>query len=677
MAGLANTGRKTSGANFEDVEVCDSFFLGIPGYPWFLDRDDNTLVLLQTATSSIVNPGTLQIVGVQKVDAKATPCAAIDSFFELEVDPPLPSDFFFKSGSISRFADRLSLFVEEETPSRVGLSSDVGVFGAIQRTYITRYDFINTEEIGTSTGATNQSLSVSGSEILLPTKGTPTVFVGEVNVGNKWSVTDDLSTAEATDRVFEYDETTGTVTFGDGINGAIPATGQTITLRISIRDGGGFWSFAGIIVDPKAETHIGLVKAVRDKILYAQTKIAAADVSTVTQVKSTMNVITQKRIIDGHEVKEIRIWSLALGGEVTTEGNAIVKNCSVGQSFILPKTPRDEGEVACRDHRGNVVTCGSALDRAEHITLTDVDGYPDMKMTSPSGGSSLVESFDDPLQVVEVTPVQGGVITSPKLYSVDVTVFPIFEIWEIIIKGRIIVHAPDVDGEPCSIEFDTSPSSKSYTQFWFTWPDTFFYPQIPLENRASPNQLQIIDSDEQPHTRTDFTPIATSRGELKMTQIADVIGTFSNDVRSVNLANDPNDCGVSNIGDREIGGTTTVQTTIFGDSIFVRYQPNDDTRHPEWATMKWELRNTDEDKNRMIDIFGGEVFPGFTCQWVVEEGTVTELPDVIEEATEIISGGECVNFSFSQTTPEDIRMSIVDAIFSNVPGVNRYPFVCS
>lgn len=61
-----------------------------------------------------------------------------------------------------------------------------------------------------------------------------TVTVG----GTAWTEVQDLATADADDTVFEVDYKTGAIHFGDGVNGAIPTSGQQIRASYSVeRDG--------------------------------------------------------------------------------------------------------------------------------------------------------------------------------------------------------------------------------------------------------------------------------------------------------------------------------------------------------------------------------------------------------------------------------------------------------
>ena len=54
--------------------------------------------------------------------------------------------------------------------------------------------------------------------------------------GTIWTRVDDISVSGSTDEVYEFNATTGVVTFGDGINGKIPPSSNTIELTYGPKD---------------------------------------------------------------------------------------------------------------------------------------------------------------------------------------------------------------------------------------------------------------------------------------------------------------------------------------------------------------------------------------------------------------------------------------------------------
>ncbi|KKM92998.1 hypothetical protein LCGC14_1212790, partial [marine sediment metagenome] len=277
-------------------------------HPWFIDRDDGTVIHLFASgfvaaggnTCPIAHVAFEQNVTLGECDlfddggfetVPLAPGCPIGSVRKnrLEFKDPLPDDFAFASGSISRFDDRLSMFLEEWTPSRVGEPTILAGQQLLpMRTFITRYDFVNKEVLGISDGSATQIFALSGNDILTPTKGTPIIFVD----GGRWTLTDDLQSNGPNDQVFLYNPTTGDVIFGNGVNGQIPPDGDEIVLKITIRDGGGQWEFVDIIVAPKDNTNIGNVKSVEDKIFYSQSEPCMASQSGFTTVTNKVRTGT-------------------------------------------------------------------------------------------------------------------------------------------------------------------------------------------------------------------------------------------------------------------------------------------------------------------------------------------------------------------------------------------------
>jgi len=73
-----------------------------------------------------------------------------------------------------------------------------------------------------SNGAANQQLTVYYPPVAA---GSQTVYVA----GTAWTAVADLAAAGPTDRVYAFDPRTGTVRFGDGVHGAVPAKQATLT----------------------------------------------------------------------------------------------------------------------------------------------------------------------------------------------------------------------------------------------------------------------------------------------------------------------------------------------------------------------------------------------------------------------------------------------------------------
>lgn len=86
------------------------------------------------------------------------------------------------------------------------------------------------EHVGTSDGLADQVFSVAYAPIIEDDEDNPIqVLVGVT----EWSEVDSFAGASNTDQVFVVDYTNGTITFGNGVNGAIPVLGEEIYVTYS------------------------------------------------------------------------------------------------------------------------------------------------------------------------------------------------------------------------------------------------------------------------------------------------------------------------------------------------------------------------------------------------------------------------------------------------------------
>lgn len=350
-----------------------------PNAAWFVDIDDGTIIhffdLLITEPFDIdilVNrftgtrcpaPGIFfiesttpkDINSMQDITYTDVTCGMNENarpIQELDLVDALPTDFAFSSGRVARFEDRISLFLEEFTPSRieanpilVGSNIDNSV-----RTFITRYDFVNTEEF-TSTGQPNQVFTLVN--ILTPTLGTSIVTVN----GERWTQIPDLNDAGPTDKVYEYDEDAGELEFGGGQNGAIPPDEAIIILRITIKNGGGFWQYAGIVVEPIEETNLSIIGAIEDKLLFATANIAINDIGKFEESHTILNGNRQETYFRaGVDPEELVLVSISqtfqsdFGGTFEGSGGDLIEiNCSTEDVLNYPSfsvsLPQEPGVI--------------------------------------------------------------------------------------------------------------------------------------------------------------------------------------------------------------------------------------------------------------------------------------------------------------------------------------------
>lgn len=422
-------GVKDGNATFNDTQACPFFAPDVENSlrPWFTDKDDGTLIGFRPGDDN-------EVLYDQNAEPYSCVLTSPGLAGTVTFVPALPDDFRFESGSISRFDDRLSLFIEEFTPSRIGVTEDaVGQNEfAPAKTFVTRYDFINREVLGTSSGGANQTLSVSGSEIKTPTKGTPIVFVN----GERWASTSSLATAGPNDRVFLYGPSTGTVQFGDGINGAIPQSGTEIVLVITIRDSGGTWEFADIEVEPEAGKHIGGVKSCQDVIVYNRANIAYIDAQKLTSVVSTLDgiQIDYKETTTGELVR--REFSYSVIHKTSTFDYS-------GGEIVLYQTSLEEGLTQ------------------ELVAYPFPGLYKDPIVTGtyPGAVSMFIETED--VTVISTAefnvPLFMGGTTSPKPYTSSFTVLPITRVRETI---DFVSHPVNGEtGPKYQLEWTTRPVS--------------------------------------------------------------------------------------------------------------------------------------------------------------------------------------------------------------------------
>ena len=118
-----------------------------------------------------------------------------------------------------------------------GVYSSAPVVTKIQENTVsaTSLRTVTGETVGQSSGLPGQQLTLANSPVA-PGTITLTVTTGEA-APVVWTQQEDLYASSATDIDYALDPSTGTVTFGDGVHGSIPAAGSDITA--SYRYGGG------------------------------------------------------------------------------------------------------------------------------------------------------------------------------------------------------------------------------------------------------------------------------------------------------------------------------------------------------------------------------------------------------------------------------------------------------
>ena len=563
-----------------------SFPLDDHTHPWFIDRDDGTIIhfFLSDETIKFVQNDTLN------------ECDVFTAAEELEFVETLPSDFSFASGSVSRFEDRLSLMLEEYTPSRVGEPTILAKQNESlpAETFITRYDFINIETLGVSDGGQAQTFSTSGDDIKTPTKGTATIQAGS----ETFTVTPDISTAGPDDTVFEYDEVEGDVLFGNGSRGKIPADGAEIILKLTIRNGGGQWEFAGIIVEPKDCINIGNVKSVQDKILYSQAEINMASqsgfASVTYKVKSgTLNFYDSKiadqppaRILLGRNVFVQPTW----GEEILGEGGTITLYKTSGAGYVNPQ-PKAADDITFVIPPFNTLPF-----KALEIDTSVV--YPGIRATMEDMTPSDVQIELSRMIAFQLIPIQqrtvlpqsedihSGVITSPKQY--DDTVILVNPL------ASVAYGFPSIGTNPPVTDDGPDLSTIDYLEWSVTGT------AVPII--APGFDLRLIRMG----TKTgDFdNPLDTTTNE----QFSSWKNSFTGEIQTTGLPGGNFDSGLTWV---KAGAYATNVPFAVGDLA-------------EHLIMRYEGRLTDERKAYLTQI-GSPTPPDFICEWTFELTNVSSF----------------------------------------------------
>lgn len=572
-------------------------------HPWFIDRDgtiihifDATFTGFEATIGKVcpfayvafeqnATPGecdSFPFGGVDIFPGGTAPCGTSSSSTalkdRLEFLDPLPDDFSFTSGSISRFEDRLSLFLEEFTPSRVGEPAILTGQDLLPvESFITRYDFINIETLGTSDGGPTQIFTPSGNEIKVPTRGTATVTAGS----DTFTVTDDIQTAGPNDTVFEYNEVTGDVLFGNGTSGKIPENGADIVLQISIRNGGGQWEFKGIIVEPKANISLGNVKSVEDTIFYSQSEISMGSSSGFTTVTNKLKTGTvdfyNKKVEDEPPAR------LLLGRHVIARAKYGMEYLATGGTITLHNTS-GFGYVNPHPKAADDITLTVPPFSTIPFQVLEVDTgavYPSIRATvsdMPTG--DIKKELSGHGQFATIAPAQrthffqsedifSGTITSPKNYDDTITlVGPTAFIWFAFVPG--------------------SPTDLSTIDFL----------------------LWSISGNT--------APIIAPNYDIRLIQMGTKVGDYDNPVDTIST--------VSAVTfNNSTGAVTPTNTNGNFDSgeTWVnagRYQTTLDFAIGDLSDhliMKYEGRLTDSRK-AVLAHYGSPIPPDFTCEWKFE-----------------------------------------------------------
>lgn len=184
---------------------------------------------------------------------------------------------------------------------------------------------VRVEDIGSSDGTKSQVFTLAQSPVLLDTVR---IFVDDGVGGTEWTrVTDFLLTQES-DLIFTAvtdDQGVTRITFGDGVNGAIPATG--LTIAAAYRTGGGTYGNIpqGSIID--------LAEGVPGVVVAGSSPMAGgADEETTDQIRLNAPRVFRAQ---GRAVSATDYSDLALAVAGVADARAVVRSSSAVTIFII------------------------------------------------------------------------------------------------------------------------------------------------------------------------------------------------------------------------------------------------------------------------------------------------------------------------------------------------------
>lgn len=132
-------------------------------------------------------------------------------------------------------ASRLVAWVRLRPLPQARLSSLKLSWAGINAEAVTQRETKGRQQIGRGTGLSGQQLSLGASNVELASL---VIEVEEEEGLRVWPLIDDIAMAGRAQRACQVDAEAGTVRFGDGVHGAVPASGRAIHVAV-MRSGGG------------------------------------------------------------------------------------------------------------------------------------------------------------------------------------------------------------------------------------------------------------------------------------------------------------------------------------------------------------------------------------------------------------------------------------------------------
>lgn len=184
---------------------------------------------------------------------------------------------------------------------------------------------VQVEDIGTSDGTQSQSYPLAQSPVLLDTVR---VFIDDGTGGTEWTRVDDFLLTESSDLIFTAvtdDQGVTRVTFGDGTNGAIPATG--LRIAAAYRTGGG--SYGNV---PQSSI-VDLSEAIPGVTITGSSAMSGgADQESIDQIRTNAPRVFRAQ---GRAVSQTDYADLALAVAGVADARAVVRSASAVTLFIV------------------------------------------------------------------------------------------------------------------------------------------------------------------------------------------------------------------------------------------------------------------------------------------------------------------------------------------------------
>lgn len=184
---------------------------------------------------------------------------------------------------------------------------------------------VTVEDIGASDGTQRQTFPLAQSPVLLDTVR---VFVDDGVGGTEWVRVQDMLLARPSDLVFTAetdDQGVTRIVFGDGVNGAVPATG--LTIAAAYRTGGGAYGNIG------QGSIIDLAEAVPGVVVAGSSPMSGgADEEPVDQIRANAPRVfrTQGRAVSAQDYAD-----LALTVPGIADARAVVRSSSAATVFVV------------------------------------------------------------------------------------------------------------------------------------------------------------------------------------------------------------------------------------------------------------------------------------------------------------------------------------------------------